>query len=334
MHPLLVKVTDWPVGWISILLNALLAGATLIYVILTRRLVMVDREAHVTVRLFHDPSHINLILLEVRNIGRAVARDITIKFEPDAQLSSKKRLNEVLGRVPLLLPNEALPPVFLGSATQAKELQSRFPDSTLSIELEWKDSSSRKPSRERRFTLNLLQYEGIVVAGGPEDVAKAIDRVGNALAMTSLFQAPENAGHPDKKAVVAPFTQPIPVEVLHDTVMWVKSGQKWVRIVPKRVVHITGRDHVIPILSPQGATRLHLDKVRDGFLYAYVSNDVNINPYGKVYLLVADRRFVGIVENTVEHVGQHSEEHQFQLRMWKVYGPRGVTSVVHRTCLP
>ncbi|MCL4493925.1 MAG: hypothetical protein M1294_03825 [Firmicutes bacterium] len=319
MHPIHVIVTDWPVGWASIILNTILAGATLIYVILTRQLVLADRQAEVTVRLYHNPDRINFILLEIRNIGPAVARDISITFDPDAKLSSQKTLTQALGNIPLLLPNEALPPVYLGNAVLSEELKERFPNLSVTVEVSWKDALHRKmPRKEGPFQLNLLQYEGVVVAGGKDDVTKALDRLGNALAMTRLFEDgwSKQRKHQVRRLVVAPYNQPVRTDVWHNTALWIRQGGAWSRILPKRVVRIFGRDYTSPIVSPKGNTKFESNRVNDEFLYVYLAKNMMVDYGTKLYILVDYHRFTGLVENVItDFGGLHADEQQVLIQI-------------------
>lgn len=299
---------SWSTETVTLAISAAGSLFTLWYVLLTRWLVLHERRAAVVARVLFTPEHFNLLFLEVRNIGKETAHNIKITFDPDATLANNKTLSEVFGDIPILLPNEALP-IYLGNAIDKQRLMAMFPNLTLKVGISWRDESKRFGRTTIKDTpINLVQFEGMLVIGTNDEVAKAIDRLGDALAMSGLFREPaeQDAAKPsyDKNR--------FPTRMLQNPVLWTKVDKNWHRVIPQRVAWVQGRHHLSPVLSAvaPAAFRLEREKSTNETLYIYIDEPMNsLHHFNKVIVLERTYVFFGYVAATKStHQGLHGEE--------------------------
>lgn len=158
--------TDDRIQLVSASANVLLFAATLVYVGLTRGMVLAEREARVVARVVPHDRAFNVMVLEIGNIGKSLARDVQIRFSPDVEIVTQKHLGEVLGTISLLQPGEQIQTV-LYNAIDEKRRTEMFPDETLELDVSWRDDSSRRVRRAKRYVIRVDQHLGLAVLAPP-----------------------------------------------------------------------------------------------------------------------------------------------------------------------
>jgi hypothetical protein len=170
-------------GAVTAMMSVILVIVTTVYVILTRQLVLTNRDIvdrssrpEIAVTLSPDPMHWPIFDLVIQNVGRGPAREIKLGTSSDLKVLNQHPIMEAgpfRTGVPLLVPNEAWRfPLVLARGSWAD-----LAATPLVIQASWSDNEARR--YERTFVLDFGQFEHFHVLGQPplKTLADAVEKI-------------------------------------------------------------------------------------------------------------------------------------------------------------
>lgn len=172
----------------STVANAALVLVSLVAVGLTRSMMRRDREALVIGRIVAHDEVFNIMFFEIANIGRGLARDISIEYDPDPMLVTKKALSELAGHMVLLQPGEKVR-VVLFNAADEKQVNTMFPDRTLKVRASWRDGSSLR-RRCADATYRVDELFGLPVIGSRGELYGLLEELREVLLLVARGRVP------------------------------------------------------------------------------------------------------------------------------------------------
>ncbi|MFA6489392.1 MAG: hypothetical protein WCT52_01815 [Candidatus Micrarchaeia archaeon] len=183
------------VGWDS---TKIIALSTVAYTLMTMLLVLENKamreaqtEPRMSVYLKPREESINLMDLNVENIGMGPAFDINFKIEPDFACMGTGNLSTILNKIAYLTPKNTRS-VFLTSMLDNFEEKKK---TKLLVKVSYKDKNGKQYTEE--FTLDFSEFVGLTQIGKPplheiadntEKISKAIEGI---LSSSDSFRKPE-----------------------------------------------------------------------------------------------------------------------------------------------
>ncbi len=166
-------------GILSLILTFVLAIATIVYVVETRRIRQADTEPALSVYTVPHDAYIMILELVVTNYGRGAARNVafTIEADNDELQARGVRGLDVLKRLSYLPPSETLR-FFFG---EAGKLLAQPKMKLIIIKAAFETEGGEKRTAE--FVLDAQQYDGATRIGEPPEYesAKALKKIADAL---------------------------------------------------------------------------------------------------------------------------------------------------------
>lgn len=166
-------------GILSLVLTFVLAIATVVYVVETRRIRQADTEPALSIYTVPHDAYIIILELVVTNYGRGAARNVAFTIEADSDEIQARGVRglDVVKRLSYLPPGERLR-FFFGEAAKLLPAPKMKPIViTAAFETEGGDK------RTAKFVLDAQQYDGATRIGEPPayESAKALKKMADAL---------------------------------------------------------------------------------------------------------------------------------------------------------
>ncbi|MGH7788572.1 MAG: hypothetical protein ACRERC_17005 [Candidatus Binatia bacterium] len=166
-------------GILSLILTFVLAIATIVYVVETRRIRQADTEPALSIYTVPHDAYIMILELVVTNYGRGAARNaaFTIEADRDEILAREVRSLDVLTTLTYLPPGEKFR-FFFGEAGKLLPEPEMKP---IVITASYETEGGEK--RAAKFVIDAQQYDGATRIGEPPEYesAKALNKIADAL---------------------------------------------------------------------------------------------------------------------------------------------------------
>lgn len=166
-------------GILSLVLTFVVAIATIVYVVETRRIRQADTEPALSIYTVPHDAYIMILELVVMNYGRGAARNVVFTVEGDSDELQARGVQglDVLKRLSYLPPGERLR-FFFGEAGKLLPAPKMKP---IVIKAAFETEAGKK--RKAEFVLDAQQYDGAKRVGEPPEYtsAKALNKIADAL---------------------------------------------------------------------------------------------------------------------------------------------------------
>ncbi|KUO97461.1 hypothetical protein [Ferroacidibacillus organovorans] len=296
-------------SWDSVIISFLTALFTAAYVVLTRRLVIGSKAAFFVAHIVPGAEdNFNSLFLEFTNPTGNLLRDLTLIFNPDCMLITKKTLGELFGKMTVLLPGERVR-CYLVSAVDRTRIEEMFPDGQLVIKALWHDSA-RKKAQSQKLVLKIDQFIGLPISNGQDKIAEAISAATEALLITSAFSNESREAMTNQRRTIDMRDLPLKL-------VWFKTSEGWKKIMPMRLIYLNKQRILQPVtsvgdLGPAGFQHPILSK---GRIYVFFDNCLHIerdlrttNPRGiKAYICIDGTTYVCRVSGSTSIVNLSSD---------------------------
>jgi hypothetical protein len=186
-----IKFINENSGVLSLLFSFVVAGATVFYAILTRRLVdetrrmrAIQSDPHIAVWIESHEASLNFIMLVIENIGFGPAYDIHLSADPDFEADHGHHLSQIgifEHGIPFMAPGQKITFYLTSLLGQIDEIQKPHTKFRFTVTAKYKSATNGES--EQQYRIDFLHLLGLSTLGDPplQSIADNIEKIKDSL---------------------------------------------------------------------------------------------------------------------------------------------------------